>query len=84
MNIFASNNKGQFVIEAVLIMTVTLGFFMWGSKKLRDDKFLANLIGGPWEKVSGMIEAGVWEPPSKARNLHPNQIDRAVTVDPNK
>ncbi|MGZ3774195.1 MAG: hypothetical protein ACXVCY_11665 [Pseudobdellovibrionaceae bacterium] len=84
MKLSSPNNKGQFVIEAVLLMTVTMFLLTWGTKKLRDDKFLANLISGPWEKVSGMIEAGVWESPTKARPLHPNQIARSVTVDPNK
>ncbi|MGZ3770631.1 MAG: hypothetical protein ACXVCP_13555 [Bdellovibrio sp.] len=84
MKLALPNNKGQFVIEAVLIMTVTMSLVMWGSKKFRDDKFLAKLISGPWQKVSGMIEAGVWEPPNKARKLHPNFLGRAVSLDPNK
>ncbi|MBV2168187.1 MAG: hypothetical protein KUL82_05715 [Bdellovibrio sp.] len=78
-----SNNKGQFVIETVLMMVVTIGFFLWGTNQLREGKFLAKMIGGPWQKVAGMIEAGVWETPDKARKLHPNQIERSVTVDPN-
>lgn len=81
MKITSFNDRGQFVIEAVLLMVVTLGLLTWGSKKIRDDKFLANLIAGPWEKVSGMIENGVWESPTKARKLHPNIIGRAVSVE---
>lgn len=84
MKFIIPNHKGQFVIEAVLLMTVTMAIVMWSSKKLREDRFIANLIGGPWEKVSGMIEAGVWEPPSKARSLHPNQKQRSITFDPSK
>ncbi len=76
------NNKGQFVIEGVLVMGVTIGFFLWGMNQLREGKFLAKIIGGPWEKVSGMIEAGVWEAPEKAKKLHPNQIDRSITNEP--
>ncbi|WP_253696544.1 hypothetical protein ACLWBD_00610 [Bdellovibrio sp. HCB117] len=76
------NRKGQFVIEAVLLMVVGVSFFIWGTNQLREQKILAKLIGGPWEKVSGMIESGVWETPDKARANHPNQIDRSLTIDP--
>lgn len=74
------NQKGQFVIETVLMMIVTIGFFMWGTKQLREGKFLAKMINGPWEKATGMIESGVWDKPEAARKLHPNSIDRANTV----
>ena len=77
------NSKGQFVIEAALLMVVTVSLFMWGTNKLRDGKYLAKLIGGPWKKVAGMLEAGVWEPPERAKKLHPNQVKRGISVDPN-
>ncbi|MEN0058451.1 MAG: hypothetical protein AAGB31_06420 [Bdellovibrio sp.] len=77
------NQQGQFVIETVLLMIVTIGFFIWGTNQLREGQFLAKLIGGPWEKVSGMIESGVWASPNDARKLHPNQLDRSITIDPN-
>ena len=77
------NHRGQFVIEAVLLMVVTVGFFIWGTKQLREGKYLAKLIGGPWQKVAGMIEAGVWETPDKAKKLHPNQLARSNSVKPN-
>lgn len=77
-----ANNKGQFVIETVLMMIVTIGFFIWGTNQLREGKFLAKLVGGPWAKVAGMLEAGVWEAPEAARKQHPNQINRSVSVRP--
>lgn len=76
------NNKGQFVIEAVLMMTVTIGFFLWGTNELRERKVLAKLVEGPWSRVAGMLEAGVWEKPEEARKLHPNQFRRSLTYDP--
>lgn len=82
MNRTTLNNKGQFVIETVLMMIVTIGFFLWGTNQLREGKFLAKMIGGPWQKVSGMIESGVWEAPDTARKQHPNQINRSITVKP--
>lgn len=76
------NNKGQFVIETVLLMIVSVGFFLWGTNQLREGKFLAKMIGGPWQKVAGMIESGVWSESEAARKLHPNQKNRSITVDP--
>lgn len=76
------NHKGQFVIETVLLMIVTVGFFLWGTNQLREGKFLAKMIGGPWQKVSGMIESGVWAAPETARKQHPNQYKRSLTVRP--
>ncbi|MEK2643777.1 hypothetical protein [Bdellovibrio sp. BCCA] len=76
------NRKGQFVIEGVLLLVVTVSAFLWATNYARDNKFLAKLIAGPWTKISGMIEAGVWEAPDKARKQHPNQIDRSNTVKP--
>lgn len=76
------NNKGQFVIESVLMMIVTIGFFMWATSELRNSKFLAKMIGGPWEKVAGMIESGVWDSADAARSKHPNQMKRSLSLDP--
>ncbi|WP_374076747.1 hypothetical protein [Bdellovibrio bacteriovorus] len=76
------NRKGQFVIEGVLLLVVTVGAFLWATNYLREEKILAKLISGPWEKISGMIESGVWEAPDKARKQHPNQISRSNTVKP--
>lgn len=80
------NQKGQFVIEAVLLATLTLGLFMFITKQLQGSKFLANLIGEPWGYIAGMSESGVWETPDKAKSFHPNLISgnrsRNVTLDP--
>lgn len=76
------NQRGQFVIEGVLLMIVMVGLFLSATRILREERFLAKLIGGPWERVSGMIEAGVWDPPATARDRHPNQIARSNTERP--
>lgn len=75
------NNKGQFLIETVLMMIVMVGLFIAATSKLRETKALAKMIGGPWEQVSGMIESGVWDGPEAARKKHPNQINRSLSLD---
>lgn len=78
----ASNEKGQFVIEAVLLMIVMLGILIGSVNALRDSKFLAKLVSGPWERVSGMMESGVWKPAKDARQAHPNQTNRSISINP--
>lgn len=82
MRCLVRNNKGQFLIETVLLMVLTLGLFMASANFLREKKVLAKLIASPWEKASGMIEAGIWDKPEQARTKHPNQIKRSLTLDP--
>ena len=79
---FLKNQKGQFAIEAVLLMLITIGALAWATNQIREGNYLAKLIGGPWGKVSGMIECGVWSTPVKARPFHPNQLNRSLTLDP--
>ena len=76
------NEKGQFVIEAVLLMVMSIGLLVVGLRLLRDGNVVSNLVSGPWEKMSGMIESGVWEPAAKAAAKHPNQRNRLLSVDP--
>ncbi len=76
------NERGQFLIEAVLLMVLSIGLLTVGLRVLRDGNMLSNLISGPWQRVSGMIESGVWEPANKAAARHPNQSSRLLSVDP--
>lgn len=77
-----ANNKGQFLVESVLLMTFAVGALIWATGQLRENQFLAKMISGPWLRVSGMIESGVWAPPEEARQKHPNQWARSLTVEP--
>lgn len=76
------NRRGQFLIETVLMMIVTIGLFVFGMGKLRDAGFLAKLISGPWEKISVMIETGTWETRNVGVTKHPNTRDRGISLDP--
>ena len=82
MKFFLLNKKGQFVIETVLMMIITISLFLWGMGELRESKILAKLVSGPWLQISGMIEAGVWDAPERARGSHPNTNPRSLSLDP--
>ncbi|WP_413289598.1 hypothetical protein [Bdellovibrio sp. HCB337] len=76
------NNRGQFVVEAVLLMVLSLGLLSLGLRTLRDGNVLGSFISGPWERVAGMIESGSWEAPDAAAKKHPNQVGRSLSLDP--
>lgn len=78
------SNSGQFVVEAVLLMIVTISLIIYATKYARDNHWMANLIAGPWKKVAGMLETGVWEDPSTAKGKHPNRLDRHRSPYPKK
>lgn len=73
------NQKGQFVIEAVLIMVLLMGLLTFFVKTFREQQLLAKLVESPWEYTSGMIEGGVWAPPAEAKTKYPYQFKRFYT-----
>lgn len=66
----AQNRKGQLVIEAVLLMVLSIGLFISGTKYLREKKVVQKVVQGPWSRVATMTESGIW-----AENI-PQQIQR--------
>jgi hypothetical protein len=71
--------SGQFVIEYVLLLTVTIAVFAAVTQQLKTNLTLSKLVSDPWEKVAGMAESGSWNPPADARTKHPNNFDRFYT-----
>lgn len=76
------NEHGQFVIEAVLLMVLSIGLLTLGLRTLRDGNILGNLVSGPWERVAGMIESGSWNVAEVSAKKHPNQYNRCLSLSP--
>ncbi|MEK6772656.1 MAG: hypothetical protein AABY64_01840 [Bdellovibrionota bacterium] len=77
-----NNQKGQFVIEAILLMVLSLGLLMAGTRYLREKKAVQAVVQGPWSRVATMTESGIWAPntPQQIRR-HPNTAqNRGVTL----
>ena len=74
--------KGQFVIEAVLLMMLSVGLFITGTRILREKKVVESVVQGSWSRVSTMTESGVWGPYGKKYiEVHPNKTQsRGVTL----
>jgi len=81
-NSLLKNERGQFVIEAVLLMVVSVSILLFGLRYLKENKTMGTLVSGPWEKVAGMVESGSWTPADEAASKHPNQLDRSLSLDP--
>lgn len=90
--LFSKNQKGQFAIEAVLLMTVLLGAFLALTKAMNDNKILQKFVSAPMERVGLMAGYGTWQKEcvgqGKSKKLslgkcHPNSIQRSLSSNPN-
>ena len=74
------NRRGQFVIEAILLMVVLLGISMQIARYVKDNQLVSGMVTGPWAKVAGMAEFGVWHAPNaEGQKMHPNNFNRLYT-----
>lgn len=83
------NQRGQAVVEGVLLMVVILGLMTLMLKFFQgnaDGPVVQQLTQGPWSRLSGMIQCGVWEPCGIGNTANPeknpNTIARTLTLDP--
>ena len=89
--LFVSNKKGQFAIEAVLLMTILIGAFLVLTKTAREKAWMAQLVSKPMTRVATMSGYGTWQEKclgqgkSTSQSLgkcHPNSIHRSLSSDP--
>lgn len=73
-------SKGQFVIEAVLLLSIGLMLLMGLKKWAEDSQIFANIFTKPWIKISGMIENGAWGDPNTTRLKHPHNPEKVATL----
>jgi hypothetical protein len=79
--VILKNQKGQFLIETILLMVITISLMGFIIKTLRERNVLANLVETPWNRTSGMIESGNWNDASTAKQLVPYNYNRFYTPD---
>lgn len=73
-------SKGQFVIEAVLLMSIGIMLLMGLKKWAEQSQIFANMLTKPWVKISGMIENGAWGDPASTRIRHPHNHEKVATL----
>jgi len=66
------NRNGQFLVEGVLLMSLSIGLMLFAVKQIREKKVIAKMIESPWNHSSGMIECGIWGPSKQTCGKHPN------------
>ena len=79
------SQRGQILIEAVLLTVLAVGLMSLIVSGLQRTQFLQKLTVEPWENLRGMIECGVWQPcgiDNPAPGLHPSSTDRILSLDP--
>jgi hypothetical protein len=75
------SERGQMVVEMILIMIVLLGIAALTTQTLKSSGFLNKMINAPWNQLAGMLQNGVWGPPSKTNKLHPNGYFRHISLE---
>ena len=80
-NKLIKNNKGQTVVEGVLLLVVFVTIALTVSNQFKDNELVAQIVSGPWQRLDGLIQGGVWKDANTALEEHPNQNYRHVSSD---
>jgi hypothetical protein len=74
------NQRGQFIIEAVLMMIVFMGILALVTSWFRSQGVLGQLVQTPWTNLAGMLQNGEWAARDKGTIYHPSQHNRHITI----
>jgi len=74
------NEKGQLVVEAVLLLAVVMAITMAVSSYVQKNDFANKLVSKPWKTLSGMIECGTWT--GCGQGNHPASTPRNLSLQP--
>lgn len=74
------NEKGQLIVEAVLIIVMLMGLTMLAANYFKNNELLKQMISGPWQNLAGMLQNGVWASRSSGAVIHPNSFGRNVVI----
>ncbi len=80
VGVFLKNNKGQSAVEAVLLLAVIVSLTVLVAREFKENEIVAGLVSGPWKRLDGMIQNGVWEPADTGNEKHPGRLDRHIST----
>lgn len=75
------NQRGQFVVEGILLMVVFMGIVAMVAHFFQSNEVLKNLVKTPWTNLAGMLQNSEWASPDSSQSLHPGHASRHVTID---
>ena len=70
------NQRGQMTIETMLLITIFLIVALTVQNRMIQQGWAKQLVEGPWTRVQGMIENGVWMAPAAGKKFHPSAFGR--------
>ncbi len=70
---------GQASIEMALMLVVMIFVATSTAQFFKKTDYFANLVSGPWQQLSGLIQNGVWGTPEITMAQHPNGYARIST-----
>ncbi|MFN3455872.1 MAG: hypothetical protein ACK41T_13035 [Pseudobdellovibrio sp.] len=91
-NKLIANQKGQFAIEAILLMSVLVGIFIAVTNQIKTKGYFYGLFNAPVKSMSNMTGYGTWKNECfgfgkskqkfKFSHCHPNSIHRVLSSNP--
>jgi hypothetical protein len=81
MKVAMKNQRGQFVVEGILLMIVFMGIVAMLASFFKSNEVLKNLVKAPWTNLAGMLQNSEWMPPDKGQVFHPGRAPRHVSID---
>jgi hypothetical protein len=75
-----ANQRGQFMIEGLLIMVVFMGLVAIVASFFKKNEIFENLVKAPWTSLAGMLQNGEWLATAQSQTMHPSQSGRHVTI----
>ena len=90
--LFHKNEKGQLLIESMLLIIILMGAFLVLTKQIKERKMMQDLVTKPMERLGRMAGYGTWQEKctgqGKSNKLspgqcHPNSIQRSLSSNPN-
>lgn len=74
------NERGQFIVEAVLLITLFVGITLFVSQQFTQNNYLSTIVSSPWKSLSGLLQNGEWMPVQASMSLHPNNHIRHTSL----
>jgi hypothetical protein len=71
--------KGQSIVEAILLLVVLLTLTYIARLGLSQMGFIQGIASGPWRYISQLAESGTQ--PQEGFSRHPNSADRWLTME---
>ena len=74
------NNKGQALLESILIMLIFIALFRATVGILDSQDFVRKVVRGPWVRLDHMVRFGEWTPSETHARRHPNYLDNHLSL----